>query len=221
MSSKNSPSHRKSDVSPKESPLKEVQEIKLKKGGYIKLYKSFLSKEEADELFRHFRENMPWQQSDITVYGKKFKTPRFQCFMSEEGVGASVYSKNRVKWTEEAVELKKRLEELTNFEYDYLLCNLYKTGQNYISWHSDKEAISFEGASEGSWGVISSLSLGGARKFKVKESKPSETPERYDFVLESGDLLIMNGEMQLHYKHTVPKTAKKVDERINLTYRRV
>jgi alkylated DNA repair dioxygenase AlkB len=34
-------------------------------------------------------------------------------------------------------------------------------------------------------------------------------------------LLVMSGETQRHYRHALPRTARPVGERINLTFRRV
>jgi len=37
--------------------------------------------------------------------------------------------------------------------------------------------------------------------------------------LENGSLLLMKGETQHFWKHQIPKTAKPIDSRINLTFR--
>ncbi|MDF5678118.1 alpha-ketoglutarate-dependent dioxygenase AlkB, partial [Vibrio parahaemolyticus] len=42
-----------------------------------------------------------------------------------------------------------------------------------------------------------------------------------EYELSHGSLLIMAGELQHHWKHCVPKTAKTKDERINLTFRQI
>lgn len=36
-----------------------------------------------------------------------------------------------------------------------------------------------------------------------------------------GDLLLMGGDTQRHYKHALPRTVKPVGERINLTFRQI
>jgi hypothetical protein len=43
----------------------------------------------------------------------------------------------------------------------------------------------------------------------------------YSLVLEHGSLLWMGGETQRHWRHAIPKTATRVGERINLTFRSI
>ena len=65
--------------------------------------------------------------------------------------------------------------------------------------------------------MIASLSLGGTRRFLLKEA----TGDRHAIDLASGDLLLMSGDSQRRYRHALPRTAKPVAPRINLTFRRV
>jgi alkylated DNA repair dioxygenase AlkB len=39
--------------------------------------------------------------------------------------------------------------------------------------------------------------------------------------LPPGSLLLMRGDTQRHYRHALPRTAKPVGSRINLTFRRI
>ena len=45
--------------------------------------------------------------------------------------------------------------------------------------------------------------------------------QRLALELPPGSLLVMAGETQRHYRHALPRTAKPVGPRINLTFRRV
>ena len=45
--------------------------------------------------------------------------------------------------------------------------------------------------------------------------------ERHAFELAQGDLLLMSGDSQRRYRHALPRTAKPVGPRINLTFRRI
>jgi alkylated DNA repair dioxygenase AlkB len=45
------------------------------------------------------------------------------------------------------------------------------------------------------------------------------TNQKLSFDLGHGDILIMGGQTQKFWQHKVPKTSKKVDSRINLTFR--
>lgn len=66
--------------------------------------------------------------------------------------------------------------------------------------------------------TIASLSLGATRRFTLKHL---HTGQNYDIELSHGSLLIMAGEMQHHWKHSLPKTNQSIGERINLTFRTI
>ncbi|ELR12433.1 DNA repair family protein [Acanthamoeba castellanii str. Neff] len=110
------------------------------------------------------------------------------------------------------------LQEITNLvnakcgrTFDVLLLNFYKDGSDYISLHSDDETSIDRTA-------IASLSLGASRIFRLKQ-KGAKGIDRVDFLLESGDLLLMKDKCQDDLKHTVPKSSKVTEGRINLTFR--
>ena len=65
--------------------------------------------------------------------------------------------------------------------------------------------------------AIASLSLGATRIFVLK--KKAEPGIRIPLV--SGSLLVMNGRVQDDYRHGIPKTARPVGPRINLSFRRI
>jgi alkylated DNA repair dioxygenase AlkB len=67
--------------------------------------------------------------------------------------------------------------------------------------------------------VIASVSLGATRRFVLKHR--SEPERKLALELPHGSLLVMRGDTQRHYRHALPRTAKPVGERINLTFRRI
>jgi alkylated DNA repair dioxygenase AlkB len=97
-------------------------------------------------------------------------------------------------------------------EYNSVLVNLYRDGNDSVSWHSDNEEIN------GSEPTIASVSLGETRRFDLRHKESGETV-RVD--LEDGSLLVMSGLSQLCWVHQIAKTKTKVGPRINLTFRRV
>jgi alkylated DNA repair dioxygenase AlkB len=82
-----------------------------------------------------------------------------------------------------------------------------------MGWHSDDEP------ELGAAPVIASLSLGAPRRFVFK-SRDGQ-PRRLALDLPHGSLLVMRGLTQRHYRHALPRTAKPVGPRINLTFRRI
>ena len=136
--------------------------------------------------------------------------------------------------------LKTLTEALTNDTYNFVLVNYYSTGQDSISYHSDDER--FLGLNP----AIASLSLGARRDFLLKHKPPGAGPgnanqgqpkseagntektypgtTQIKLPLGSGDMLLMRGETQRNWLHSIPKRSGKNNEadkgRINITMRK-
>jgi len=67
--------------------------------------------------------------------------------------------------------------------------------------------------------VIASVSLGATRRFVLKHR--GQPQEKLAIELPHGSLLVMAGATQRHYRHALPRTARPVGPRINLTFRRI
>ena len=183
--------------------------------GEVHYYPSFLTSEFASELFTKLQK-IDYNQSKISLYGKKIDVPRLQNWMADDDISASLYQKEKqLPWSKEVRLIKDELEKITNFTFNYVLINLYRNGNDYISYHSDSESIG-DGKN-----IIASVSLGCTRKFVMRHKRWKEDNiEKKEFQLHSGCLLLMIGdETQRHWKHTVPKSKKIVTPRINLTFR--
>lgn len=194
------------------NPNEPDEHIDFLKGGYMFLVKNYLNDDETNELYEHLINLDNWAQSDLTMFGKQLKTPRLQFVMTDPSINSDTYSNNKIDWTEPINELRRKLEDDLDFDFNYLLLNLYRDGADYIGFHADNEV-------KVDSDLIASISIGGSRRFTIKEKKVSQSAEKYEFLLEDGDLVVMNGLMQKHYKHSIPKTVKPVSERINLTFR--
>ena len=67
--------------------------------------------------------------------------------------------------------------------------------------------------------MIASLSLGGTRRFAFRHRR--DPARKASIELTHGSLLLMAGDTQAEWKHALPRTAKPVPARINLTFRRI
>ena len=94
-----------------------------------------------------------------------------------------------------------------------MLANRYRSGADAMGWHSDDEP------ELGMQPLIASLSLGATRRFLLR--RRDDPAQRLALDLEPGSLLLMAGDTQRHWKHALPRTARPVGERINLTFRRI
>ncbi|MFG1483803.1 alpha-ketoglutarate-dependent dioxygenase AlkB [Halobacteriovorax sp. HFRX-2_2] len=181
------------------------------KDGTVIYYPNFFAKTKIE--FNDLKNSLRWQEGEITLYGKTHAIPRLHAWYSDE----KEYSYSGVKlprnnWSDNLFILKEEIEKITKHQFNGCLCNLYRDGKDYAAWHSDDEA------SLGRNPVIASASFGESRKFVLKH-RFDKSVEKVEILLEDKSLLIMKGALQHNWKHQLNKTAKQVDERINLTFR--
>lgn len=110
------------------------------------------------------------------------------------------------------LQLKLRLEQEFDIQFNSVLANLYRDGKDSNGWHADNEK------ELGKNPIIASLSFGSERRFDLKHQL---TKKKISFDLKNGALLIMGGEMQHFWKHQIAKSSKISEQRINLTFRRI
>lgn len=153
----------------------------------------------------------------MKMYGQTILMPRA---VSWHGAGDYTYSgqTHQAIAFDQTPALKALLDQVvahTGTGYNSCLANHYRGGDDSVSWHSDDEP---ELGPDGPDDVrIASISLGASRRFVLRTvTKPYKSYETY---LGAGDLLVMGGSTQVHYRHSVPKTRYTVGDRLNLTFR--
>ncbi|HEX6141529.1 MAG TPA: alpha-ketoglutarate-dependent dioxygenase AlkB [Geminicoccaceae bacterium] len=180
--------------------------------GLVRLHRAALARPAADRLFEALEREVAWRQETATVMGRRIPIPRLTAWHGEAGY---VYSGIRLDprpWNAPLIELRGVAEALAGQAFNSVLLNLYRTGRDSVSWHADNEP------GLGQDPVIASLSLGAVRRFQLRHRR---TRERIDLDLPHGSCLIMAGATQHHWLHQLPKTARPVGPRINLTFRRM
>ena len=175
---------------------------------------TILSKEKADHYFDHLYHSTQWEQDQLIMFGKKITTKRKVAWYGDKPYG---YKYSGVKkyarlWDSELLKIKNLVESQSNAVFNTCLLNLYHDGTEGMGWHSDDEEELEAG------GVIASVSLGAARKFSFKHKVNKQTVSQ---ILEHGSLLIMKGDTQEYWHHSLPKTNKVHTARINLTFRKI
>ena len=175
----------------------------------------WLPEADADRLLRGLREEVPWEIHRIRLFGREHASPRLSCWIGDSGTGyrySGSYFEPR-PWPPELTGLRERLCAELGTGFNSVLANLYRDGSDCMGWHSDDET------ELGPAPVIASLSLGATRRFVLKHRK--EPQRKLEIALPHGSLLVMSGATQRNYRHALPRTAKPVGERINLTFRRI
>ncbi|NIY87446.1 alpha-ketoglutarate-dependent dioxygenase AlkB family protein [Vibrio campbellii] len=170
----------------------------------------FLGHLDADRCFSQLRATLPWQQESIMMFGRSVL--RLQAWHGDAAYTYSGLSMTPHPWTPELIELKIRSEAIAEVKFNSVLANLYRHGQDSMGWHQDNEP------ELGRNPVIASINLGETRRFVLRNL---HCKTQLEYELSHGSLLIMAGELQHHWKHAVPKTAKPKGERINLTFRHI
>ncbi len=184
------------------------------KNGWIEIYSGFLSEQQSNKLYACVLNESNWQQEEICLFGKKHKIPRLEAFYTDTGKSYG-YSGKRLENQPLLACLKdiqQLITEQTGYTFNSILANLYRHGMDSNGWHADDEK------ELGKNPLIASLSLGATRKFQFKHKL---TDEKLNFDLANGDLMIMGGELQHHWKHQLPKMPKLTEGRINLTFRTI
>ena len=197
-------------------PTNLIGEIKniLPFNGEVIYTDGLLSNEEANHYLKILLDSIPWKSEVIKMYGKTIITRRKSAWYGNTGILYS-YSGNTFQaldWTRELLELKNVAENYSGEKYNSCLLNLYPNGETGMAWHADDEPELKP------MGTIASLSLGAERKFVFKHKS---THEKIELFLENGSLLLMKGQTQQFWLHSLPISKKVKTERINLTFRTI
>jgi len=186
----------------------------LNKDGAADYYGKIMSFDEARCYLECFLNTIEWKSDEVVIYGKKIITRREVAWYADKPFEYtySNSSKTALPWTNELLELKAMVEKKSNETFNSCLLNFYYNGSEGMAWHSDDEkALKTHAA-------IASLSFGAERKFSFKHKK---TRESFSLPLETGSLLVMKGDTQTHWQHSLPPTKKIDTSRVNLTFRTI
>ncbi len=177
-------------------------------------FQTYLPLQAATDLLHRLWSELSWEQRAIRMFGREVMQPRLICWQSDPEV---IYSYSGLKlepaaWHPRVDELRCRLHTDLGVDFNSVLINAYRHGQDSMGWHADDEP------ELGTNPLIASISLGAARNFRWRE-KTSQKSGGVE--LEHGSLLLLSGNFQHRFQHSVPKTGKKTDLRINLTFRQI
>lgn len=180
----------------------------------IEYFPEFIPMGERFSLFEWLLDNVPWQQDDIVMYGKKMPIPRLQAWFGDINAdyGYSGITLTTLPWLPALKQLKTEIEHKTQSTFNAALVNLYRDGNDTVGWHSDDEP------ELGLQPTIASISLGETREFQLKHKV---SKEKLSIRLTSGSLLVMSGNTQHCWQHCVPRSKRVQSPRINITFRKI
>lgn len=198
--------------------------LDLKSGLNIYYTNKFIDQKESDEIFKLLETELKYnsaEESKVLIHGKYIEVPRSQTAYGEPGTyykfaGSTVKPRS---WLEDgAIEallrnLAHKLGLYANCKFNFVLINRYENGDQYIGFHSDSEELL------GPEPKIAGLSLGSTRPLYFQNKITGITDIKIN--LESGSVVLMNHPTNVHWKHSIPKTSKKIGPRISLTFRKM
>jgi len=175
----------------------------------LMLYDEFFTKAESDHYYEWLLNQTPWREYQMPMYDKTVTAPRMIAWYEDDANDA-----NANEWTPELSSIRNRVETEIGEKFNAVLLNLYRNGKDSVAWHSDKEGKS------GRNPTIASVTFGETRMFRLRHKSRKDVPQ-IEIPLHHGTLLVMAGTTNTFWEHQVPKTAKAVLPRINLTFRQV
>jgi alkylated DNA repair dioxygenase AlkB len=184
-------------------------------GADLVIWPDWLQAHEADDLQAALMGEIDFEQHRLQLFGRSVDAPRLSCWIGDPHA-VYRYSGTRFAphpWTPALARLRERVEAACGARFDGVLANLYRDGNDAMGWHSDDEP------ELGEQPVIASVSLGAARRFRLRSRDAGR--RTLDLELPHGSLLRMAGDTQRNYRHALPRSRRVHEARLNLTFRRI
>jgi alkylated DNA repair dioxygenase AlkB len=159
--------------------------------------------------------NIKWKQDWISFYGKRRPLPRLTSWYGDPGKSYT-YSGIRSEpneWNKGLLYIRGAIERYAGVKFNSVLLNWYRDGQDSLSWHSDDEK------ELGDVPIIASANFGAERDFIIR--RKDDNKQKIIFPMRHGTLMLMRGELQKYWEHSVPKRKNVRGSRFNLTFRRI
>lgn len=173
------------------------------------LIDSFISKEDSDFYYKRFLDSTEWTEYEMKMYDKNVKAPRLISWHEDSDLDNSAKA-----FTKDLNDIRLKVQNETKQHFNAVLLNLYRNGNDSVSWHSDKiHRTSIDP-------VIASVSFGETRMFKLRHKTRKDIPI-VEIPLYHGTFLLMSGTTNSFWEHQVPRTSRKILPRINLTFRQL
>lgn len=171
------------------------------------LIDNFFSKAESDHYYNTLLSQTDWREYDMPMYDKVVTAPRMISWFQDNAVGIPAF-------TNDLQEIRNRVEAETAIKFNAVLLNLYRNGNDGVAWHSDRTQSANKNMN------IASVTFGETRIFRLRHKILKHIPQ-LEIPLHHGSFLLMAGTTNSHWEHQVPKTARNILPRINLTFRQV
>jgi alkylated DNA repair dioxygenase AlkB len=155
----------------------------------------------SDAVFDLLASTAEWSQRTVTMWKRRVPEPRLTAGWSTSGTDVPPL----------LVDMCRLLSARYRIDFDSVWVNLYRDGQDSVAWHGDRHRLTM------SRPMVATVSLGARRPFQLR--RRGGGPIAHTLRPGAGDLVVMGGECQNEWEHTVPKTARPVGARMAVTIR--
>jgi alkylated DNA repair dioxygenase AlkB len=191
-----------------------VRRIELPHGGYVEHEPAWLPPDQATEILCALGRELRWEARAIWLFGRRILQTRLVAWAGERPYRYSGQTLEPRPFSPTLLRVLERIEARTGERMNHVLANRYRSGEDRMGMHADDEP------ELGPNPVVLSVSLGATRRFVLRAKRGGKDALRFALALGHGDLLLMGGSCQHHFRHGVP-AVKAAGERISLTCRRL
>src|SRR5262245_47781345 len=142
--------------------------IALASGAWLEHDPEWLSRADADRALARLRGELAWEQRAIVLFGRRVLQPRLIAWAGELGYRYSGQTLEPRPFTPAAQALLERVCAVARLEFNHVLINRYRDGDDSMGLHADAEP------ELGQDPVVATVSLGATRRFMLRPRKKSD-----------------------------------------------
>lgn len=187
----------------------------LSKDGEAFYFSSFFTEDESQRYFLALEKEVAWKQEPIKICGKEVMQPRLTAWYGDpdKGYTYSGITMRPMPWNNTLIQIKEKIEKFSGVIFTGALLNFYRNENDSMGWHRDNEKELGINPS------IGSVSFGATRTLNFRHFFDKKLKTSVD--LADGSFLLMKGETQHYWQHSISKKSHSIGPRINLTFRTI
>ncbi|WP_426702613.1 alpha-ketoglutarate-dependent dioxygenase AlkB [Rhodanobacter sp. Col0626] len=169
--------------------------------GRIVLTPELIDRATAQAWFDQLHDGIAWKSGRRLMYEREVDVPRLRAHFRADDpqLPPALRSAHAI------------VSASVGAPFDSIGLNLYRDQHDSVAPHNDKLDDLVQGQ------PIAVLSLGATRRMSIRAKRPPRRVLHVD--LESGSLILMSWDTQLHYDHAIAKQRTPVEPRISLAFR--
>ena len=150
--------------------------------------------------------------AEILTDGLRHQAPRLVSSYSDTPLNLEGMPESLV-WAPELAELRDLVASTFSLRFNYALVNLYRDGDDYTGWHSDKAELHVAGSK------IVIVALGASRCLSVRSYEAPQDAQ--EITMEEGSALVMDLDVQATHEHAVLRDSAAIGPRVSITLRSI